>query len=93
MFSIARTGVGGRKVIARLMKLLTRRSVLVAGDEGSGYLADGDADSEDARTHARTHTHTHTRTLRPLQAAACSYRIAFGPRAGQKVFTVQGAMP
>ena len=93
MFSIARTGVGSRKIIARLMKLLTRRSVLVAGDErvgllgmrGSGYLADGDADSNDARTHART--------LRPLQAAACSYRIAFGPRAGQKVFTVQGAMP
>ena len=25
--------------------------------------------------------------------AACTYRIAFGPRAGQKVFTLQGAMP
>ena len=33
------------------------------------------------------------RALRPLQAAACTYRIAFGPRAGQKVLTVQGAMP
>ncbi len=31
--------------------------------------------------------------LRPLQAAACTYRIAFGPRAGQKALTVQGAMP
>ena len=31
--------------------------------------------------------------LRPLQAAACTYRIAFGPRAGQKVLTVQGTMP
>ena len=31
--------------------------------------------------------------LRPLQAAACTYRIAFGPRAGQKVMTLQGAMP
>ena len=31
--------------------------------------------------------------LRPLQAAACTYRIAFGPRAGQKVLTLQGAMP
>ena len=40
-----------------------------------------DADSDEART------------LRPLQAAACTYRIAFGPRAGQKVLTVQGAMP
>ena len=31
--------------------------------------------------------------LRPPQAAACLYRIASGPRAGQKVLTVQGAMP
>ena len=30
---------------------------------------------------------------RLLQAAACTYRIAFGPRAGQKVLTMQGAMP
>ena len=35
----------------------------------------------------------HARTLRPLQAAACTYRIAFGPRVGQKVLTLQGAMP
>ena len=48
---------------------------------GSTYMADNDGDSEEART------------LRPLQAAACTYRIAFGPRAGQKVLTVQGAMP
>jgi len=27
--------------------------------------------------------------LGPLQAAACTYRIAFGPRAGQKVLTLQ----
>ena len=33
------------------------------------------------------------RMLRPLQAAACTYRIAFGPRAGQKVLTLQGVMP
>ena len=67
-----------RKIIARLMKLLTRPGVLVEG-EGSTYLADSNRDSDDART------------LRPLQAAACTYRIAFGPRAGQKVFRVQGA--
>ena len=30
---------------------------------------------------------------RPLQAAACTYRIAFGPRGGRNVSTVQGAMP
>jgi len=33
------------------------------------------------------------RTLRPLQAAAVTYRIAFGPRAGQKMLTLRGAMP
>ncbi len=49
--------------------------------EGSTYMADNDGDSDEARV------------LRPLQAAACTYRIAFGPRAGQKVLTVQGAMP
>ncbi len=42
---------------------------------------DRDGDSEEAGV------------LRPLQAAACTYRIAFGPRAGQKVLTVQDAMP
>ena len=55
------------KIIGRLMKLLTRRGVLV--EEGSSYLADGDADSDEART------------LRPLQAAAwpCRPRRASGP--------------
>ena len=33
------------------------------------------------------------RVLRPLQAAASAYRIAFGPRAGQKMLKVQCAMP
>jgi len=70
------------KIITRTMKLLTRRGVLVE-EQGQTYLADADtdADSDEARV------------LRPLQAAACTYRIAFGPRAGQKVLTVQGAMP
>ena len=44
-------------------------------------MTDNDGDSDEARV------------LRPLQAAACTYRIAFGPRAGQKVLTLQGAMP
>ena len=59
------------EIITRIVKLLTRRGVLVE-EEGSTYMADNDADSDEART------------LRPLQAAACAYRIAFGPRAGQK---------
>ena len=69
-----------RKIITRMMKLLTRKGVLVE-EQGQTYMADDDSDSDEART------------LRPLQAAACTYRIAFGPRAGQKVLTVQGAMP
>ncbi len=68
------------KIITRTMKMLTRREVLVE-EEGSTYVADDDGDSDEARV------------LRPLQAAACTYRIAFGSRAGQKVLTVQGAMP
>jgi hypothetical protein len=48
---------------------------------GQTYLAEPDAGGEDART------------LRPLQAAAVTYRIAFGPRAGQKVLTLRGATP
>jgi hypothetical protein len=68
------------KIITRLMKLLTRRGVLVE-EEGSTYMADSDGDPDEARV------------LRPLQAAACAHRIAFGPRAGQKVLTLQGAMP
>ena len=68
------------KIITRMMKLLTRKGVLVE-EQGQAYMADDDSDSDEART------------LRPLQAAACTYRIAFGPRAGQKVLTVQGAMP
>ena len=45
-------------------------------------MADGGNDSDVARV------------LRPLlQAAACTYRIAFDPRAGQKLLLVQEAMP
>jgi hypothetical protein len=47
------------------MKLLTSRSVLIE-DMGQTYLAEPDADGEAART------------LRPLQAAAITYRIANG---------------
>jgi hypothetical protein len=68
------------KIITRTMKLLTRRGVLVE-EAGSTYLADNHDDSDEARA------------LRPLQAAACTYRIALGPRAGQKVLTLQGARP
>jgi uncharacterized protein (DUF983 family) len=67
-------------IVARLMKMLTRRGVLVQ-EMGQTWLAASDADSGEARA------------LRPLQAAAVTYRIAFGPRAGQKVLTLRGALP
>jgi hypothetical protein len=52
------------------MKMLTRRGVLVE-DTGRSWLAEPDADGEEAPT------------LRPLRAAAVTFRIAFGSRAGQ----------
>ena len=67
-------------VIARLMKMLMRQGVLVE-DMGQTYLAEPVTDGEESRT------------LRPLQAAAVTYRNAFGPRAGQKMLTLRGAMP
>ena len=75
-----------QSLITRLMKLLTRRGVLVE-KMGQTYLAEPDADA-DADADA-----DEARTLRPRQAAAVTYRIAFGPRAGQKVRMLQGAMP
>jgi hypothetical protein len=42
-------------------------------EQGMSYLDDSDPD----------------RALGPLRAAACTYRIALGPRAGQKVLTLQ----
>ncbi len=42
-------------------------------EQGMTYLADIDADNP----------------LRPLQAASCTYRIALGPRAGQKVLSLR----
>ena len=44
------------KIITHMMKLLTRRGVLVE-EGGSTYMADSDGDSDEARS------------LRPLQAA------------------------
>lgn len=68
-----------QRIIVGLMKRLTRLGVL-AQEGGHRYLADGQADDESASG------------LRALQAAAITYRIAFGPRAGQKVLTIKGAM-
>lgn len=50
-------------------------------EHGQTCIADHDGDSDAARA------------LRPLQAAACTSRIAFGPRSSHRVLTLQGAMP
>jgi hypothetical protein len=54
-------------VITQLMKMLTRRGVLIE-DMGQTCLAEPDDNGEEART-------------RPLQAAAITCRIAYGPPA------------
>jgi hypothetical protein len=69
-----------QSIIKRVMKQLVRRGILVE-DQGETYLADAEDDSEEARA------------LRPLHRGSCVYRIAFGPRAGQKVLTLQGVLP
>jgi hypothetical protein len=68
---------------AELEALLTRiikriltcltRGGYLIEEQGISYLAEVDSDS----------------ALMPLQAAACTYRIALGPRAGQKVLSLQ----
>lgn len=55
------------------MTLVWRRLGYLVEEEGMSYLADIDADH----------------LLRSLQAAACTYRIAYGLRAGQKVLCLQ----
>ena len=83
------------KIIGRLMKLLTRRGVLIE-EEGATYLADSDADSENARAQAAAGDRVALQaapgqwpdplpgTHSPLDCVCpgSAYRIAFGPRAG-----------
>jgi len=60
------------RIIKRILKVLTRKGALV--EEAAleiPYLSDAGGDP----------------ALAALQAAACTYRIALGPRAGQKVLT------
>jgi len=63
-----------------LMKLLTSRGVLIE-KMGQTCLTEPNADGDESHT------------LRPLQAAAIMYGIAFGPRVMQKMLTLRGAMP
>jgi hypothetical protein len=63
-------------LLRRIIKRIMKfltRKGFLIEDQGTTYLADTDRDT----------------TLGPLQVAACTYRIAFGPRAGQKVLSLQ----
>ncbi len=64
------------KIIKRIMKLLTRLDHLIE-EEGITYLA-------------RTESIDPDNTLALLQAAASTWRIAMGPRAGRKVLSIIG---
>ena len=55
------------KIITRTMKLLTRRGVLVE-EEGSTYVADNDAESDEARTSGRCRP-------RPARTVSPSVRV------------------
>jgi len=59
------------RIITRLLKMLTRKGALTEEDTQIPYLTDPDADP----------------ALAPLHAVGCTYRIALGARAGQKVLT------
>ncbi len=62
-------------LLGRIIKRLMRlltRKGYLIEEQGMSYLTDSDPEA----------------ALRPLQAAACTYRIALGPRAGQKVLSL-----
>ncbi|MGH8480819.1 MAG: transposase, partial [Gammaproteobacteria bacterium] len=63
-------------LLARIITRLMKfltRKGFLIKEQGMSYLADTDPDT----------------ALGPLRAAACTYRIALGPRAGQKVLSLQ----
>ncbi|MCE2692522.1 MAG: hypothetical protein LW862_22440, partial [Rubrivivax sp.] len=89
------------------MKMLMRLGVLVE-DMGQIYLAEPDTEGEESRTLRPLQAAAITLQAAPGQwpgpspgtnspldclCPGSAYRIAFGPRAGQKVLTLRGAMP
>jgi hypothetical protein len=59
--------------IIKRVMKLLTRKGYLIEEQGMVYLAETDSSS----------------AMTPLQSAACTYRIAFGPRAGQKVLSLQ----
>ena len=65
-------------LLSQIIKRIIRlltRKGYLIEEQGITYLAEADADL----------------AMAPLQSAACTYRIAFGPRAGQKVLSLKTA--
>jgi hypothetical protein len=63
-------------LLSRIIQRILRlltRTGYLVEERGMRYLAEAESDS----------------VLAPLQAAACAYRIALGPHAGQKVLSLQ----
>jgi hypothetical protein len=64
-------------IIRRIVRLLTRAGHLIEAEEGTVHLANADPDNG----------------LAPLQAAAATFRIAHGPRAGRRVLRLYEGQP
>ena len=63
-------------LLSRIIKRIVKlltRTGYLIEEQGMSYLAEPESD----------------RALTPLQAAGCTYRIALGPHAGQKVLSLQ----
>jgi hypothetical protein len=63
-------------LLSRILKRILRlltRQGYLVEEQGMTYLAESDSDL----------------ALAPLQSAACTYRIALGPRAGRKILTLK----
>jgi len=78
VFHAGRAPTGGelQALLSRIIRRLMKfltRKGFLIEEQGMSYLADTDPDL----------------ALGPLRAAACTYRIALGPRAGQKVLSLQ----
>ncbi len=70
-----RSRTGARSALFTRLLRLLMRQGYLIEEQGMTYLAEADAD----------------KALSPLQAASCTYRIALGPRTGQKVLSLRSA--
>ena len=74
---------------------------MLVEEEGSTYMTDNDGDSDEARTLRPLQAapgqwpspSPGTNSRLDCSCSGSAYRIAFGPRARQKLLTLQGAMP